>query len=99
MFRPTVRVRDAAVPADRLAALLAEAARFRVPVMWFGDTESVTSDVGGRGFEFFSRDQPPAVVTLEWSFDTPAEWEPVLEWCGRLRRFLEGRLSETTWQV
>lgn len=98
-FPPTIGVRDAAVPADRLAALLAEAARLRVPVTWFSATESVTSDVGARGFEFFSHDQPPAVVTLEWSYDTPAEWAPALEWCGRLRRFLEGCLSETTWQV
>ena len=89
-FKPTVSVRDAAVPPDRLAGLLGEAAALRVPVTWFNDTDSVTSDVGGRGFEFFSRDQPPAVVTLEWSCDTPPEWEPVLEWCGRLRQFLEG---------
>jgi hypothetical protein len=89
-FRPTIRVRDAAVEAETLAALLAEAAAFRVPVAWFSDTEAVTTDVGGRGFEFFSRDQPPAELRLAWSFDTPPEWEPVLGWCDRLRQFLEG---------
>ena len=94
-FRPTVELRDAAVRPDRLTALLVEAALFRVPLTWFGDAEAVTSDVGGRGFEFFSRDQPPAVVTLEWSYDTPPEWEPVLEWYGRLRQFLEDCFSET----
>jgi hypothetical protein len=91
-FRPTIQVRDAVVPAEQLTALLTEAAAFRVPVAWFSNTESVTSDVGGRGFEFFSRDQPPATLKLVWSYDTPPEWEPVLAWCERLRRFLEGCL-------
>ena len=91
-FRPTIGVRDAAVPAEQFAALLAEAAGFQVPVAWFSNTEAVTSDVGGRGFEFFSRDQPPAALRLEWSCDTPQEWEPVLDWCGRVRQLLEGCL-------
>jgi hypothetical protein len=75
-----------------LAALLAEAAEFRVPVAWFSHTESVTSDVGGCGFEFFSRDQPPAAIRLGWSWDTPPEWKAILCWWGRLRQFLEGCL-------
>ena len=87
--KPTILVRDAAVPADHLAALLAEAAVFRVPLTWSSDTESVTSDVGGQEVEIFSQDQPPAVVSLEWSHDTPPVWEPVLKWGGRLREFLE----------
>jgi hypothetical protein len=95
VFKPTISVRDAVVPAERLAALLQEASAFRVPVVWSGDVEAVTSDVGGRGLEFFSRDQPPAALRLEWSYDTPPEWEPVLEWCGRLRQFLEDCLPTT----
>ncbi len=91
-FRPTVRVRDAEVPAEQLATILSEAGGFRLPVAWFRNTESVTSDVGGHGFEFFSRDQPPAALKLEWSYDTPQNWEPVLDWCGRLRQFLENCL-------
>jgi hypothetical protein len=91
-FRPTVTVRDAALPPDPLAAYLAEASEFRVPITWFSDTEAVTSDAGGRGFEFFSRDQPPASLRLEWSWDTPQEWKPVLEWRGRLWQFLESCL-------
>lgn len=91
-FRPTVRVQDAPVPAERWAAFLAEAGGFRVPLAWTNDTESVTSDIGERGFEFFSRDQPPASVKLAWSWDTPPEWKPVLDWHGRLWQFLESCL-------
>jgi hypothetical protein len=93
VFEPTIGVRDAVVPADQLGALLAEALGFRVSIAWFGDTEAITSDVGSRGFEFFSKDQPPAALKLEWSLDTPPEWEPVLDWLSRLRQFLEGCFS------
>jgi hypothetical protein len=92
-FKPTIVVRDAAVPEGQLAALVAEAAGFRVPVTWTGETEAVTSDVGAQGFEFFSRDQPPAALRLEWSFDTPPDWQPFLEWFKRLWQFLEGCLQ------
>jgi hypothetical protein len=83
------------VPRERLAGFLREACAFRVAVAWPGARESVSSGGGSVGFEFFSRDQPPARLRLEWSFETPAAWRPVVEWYGRLRQFLEGCLPET----
>ena len=93
VLEPTVRERYAAVPGERLADLLREACGFRLPVAWFDDEESVTSDVGSAGFEFFSRNQPPASLRLTWSWDTPDEWRPVIEWYGRVRQLLEGCLA------
>jgi hypothetical protein len=105
-FKPTVVVRDAPVPASELAALLSEAMSFRLPVIWLDDMIAVTCDVGAVGFEFFSRDQPPAVLKLQWSWDKPAAWEPVAEWFAKLRGFLvrlwpfsraaDGQLLSTT---
>jgi hypothetical protein len=97
-FKPTVRVRDACVPAERLEAFLREASVFRVPVVWLDNDGSVTCDAGSQGFEFFSRDQPPAILRLEWSFDTPPEWKPVLEWYRRLCEFLENCFPGATRQ-
>jgi hypothetical protein len=85
-------VRDGDVPTGRLSELLEQAASFRVPVIWLDDILAVTTDVGAVGFEFFSEDQPPAVIRLQWSDVKPKSWEPVAEWFGRLWRFLESCL-------
>ena len=91
---PTVEVRDGSVPAEALSTLLHEASRFRLPVTWFSNTKSITSGSAGFGYEFFSEDDPPATLRLEWSWETPAEWKPVLEWIARLRKFLVGCLPD-----
>ncbi len=93
-FEPTMAVRDAPVPAPELNALLHEAASLSVPVVWLDEAVGVTCDVGTRGFDFFSRDQPPAVLRLEWSQDKPATWGPIVEWFIRVRVFLEGCLAQ-----
>jgi hypothetical protein len=95
MLAPTVGERYAAVPRQQLSSLLREACAFHVPVAWPNVRESVSSGAGSVGFEFFSRDQPPASLRLEWSFETPAAWQPVIDWYERLRQFLEGCLHET----
>lgn len=90
---PTIRIRDVVLPAEAFNNLLAEAVQFRLPVVWFNsESESVTSDAGSYGFEFFTHDQPPAVLRLTWSYNIPPEWEPVQEWFWRLRQFLESCL-------
>jgi hypothetical protein len=53
----------------------------------------VTSDVGSVGFDFFTLDQPPAKLSLEWSFDPPAEWRAALAFVAKLRAFLESCLG------
>jgi hypothetical protein len=90
---PTIVVRDGDVPAAQFQSFLKEASAFRVPITWFGDTESVTSDVGARGFEFFSRDQPTASLELTWSDMRPPEWDPVIEWYYKMHEFLAGCLQ------
>src|SRR5262249_5642667 len=79
-FQPTIAVRDAPVPAAEFATLLTQALSFRLPVVWLDAMTAVTSSVGAVGFEFFSLDQPPAVLKLQWSCDTPPAWEPVVAW-------------------
>lgn len=93
MPTPTIALRDAPLDAERLGGLLDRAASFRVPVVWMQDGESVCSNSWREGFEFFSRDQPPAALRLEWGYEKPAEWRPILEWHRRLRRFLDESLS------
>jgi hypothetical protein len=92
-FRPTITVRDAPVPNDRFATLMEVASTFHLPVVWFGDREANALDVGSVGLEVFGDSQPPAVLRLEWSFEKPASWEPVIAWHGEVRRFLEGCLA------
>jgi len=94
---PTFDVRDGPVPAAELAASLKEAAAFRVPIVWLRPEgrESVTTDIGAVGFEFFSREQPPAVLGLQWSYDMPESWRPITEWFERMRKFLVACLPET----
>jgi hypothetical protein len=95
MLLPTVGERYASVPREQLSSFLREACAFRVPVAWPNARESVTSGGGSVGFEFFSRDQPPASLRLEWSFETPAAWQAVIDWYARLRQFLESCLQGT----
>jgi hypothetical protein len=90
---PTVVVRDGSVPLDRLSALLREGNELRLPVACLDNAESVSSGHWSTTFEFLSRHQPPARLRLQWSSDKPAEWEPALEWAGRLRQFLERCLA------
>ena len=92
-FRPTITVQDAPVPYDRFASLMEEASGFHFPVVWFGEREARTMDVGSVGFEVFGNSQPPAVLRLEWSVDKPASWEPVIAWHSEVRKFLEGCLT------
>jgi hypothetical protein len=92
-FEPTVKVRDGDVPTGPFWELLKEASSIRIPVIWRDDIEAISTDVGAVGFEFFSADQPPAVVRLQWSHGKPKTWEPIAEWFSRLRAFLDGCLS------
>jgi hypothetical protein len=88
-FHPTFTVKDAEVPAGKFNEFLNSGARFRVPVVWLDPMVAVTCDVGSVGVEFFSLDQPPAIISLQWAFDKPADWEPVVDWTSQLRKFLE----------
>jgi hypothetical protein len=92
-FQPTITVQDAEVPVDQFKSLLASGAKLRVPIAWLDEMKAVTCDVGSVGFEFFSLDQPPAAIRLQWAFDKPAEWQPVVDWVVQLRKFLERCLA------
>jgi hypothetical protein len=93
-FEPTITVQDAPLPAGDLERVLEKAMSLRLPLVWFDPTETVTDDVGSFGFEFCSLSQPQARLRLEWSFDIPADWQPVVDWATRVRDFLEGCLSQ-----
>jgi hypothetical protein len=90
---PTIAIRDGRVDGAELDAALREAAGLRLPLVSPDRLVGVTSDVGAVGLELFTEDQPPAVLRLQWSHGTPAEWGPVIEWAGRLRGLLERALG------
>lgn len=92
--QPSITVRDAVVPAEEFWSLLWDARGFSVPVVWLDERLRITTDVGAVGFEFFSRDQPPAVLRLQWSNAPPPDWQPVVEWYTRLRDFLMRCLAD-----
>jgi len=94
-LRPTISVRDVPVPEIELADFLSQAASFHVPIAWLDDDGMDITDVGSVGFEFLSRDQPPAVLRLQWSAGRPACWERIDQWYCKMRDFLEGSLSQT----
>ena len=88
-FEPTIVVRDSVVGTEQLSRRASKKIHAcRVPVVWFDPRERISSDVCAVGFEFFSGDQPPAVLRLQWSDGKPFAWEPIAEWWGRLRNFL-----------
>jgi hypothetical protein len=89
IFHPTFTVKDAEVPVSKFNELLNSGARFRVPVVWLDQMVAVTCDSGSVGVEFFSLDQPPAMISLQWAVDKPAAWEPVVDWTNQVRRFLQ----------
>ncbi|HYV39292.1 MAG TPA: hypothetical protein VE988_26625 [Gemmataceae bacterium] len=92
-FQPAITVRDAEISAGQFDALLNAGAKLRVSIAWLDAMKAVTCDVGSVGFEFFSLDQPPAVIQLQWAWDKPEEWQPVVEWVKQLRTFLEKCLA------
>jgi hypothetical protein len=92
-FDPTITVTDAVVPGRELEALLRSGLDLRLPLLFLHDAGSVTSDVGSVGFDFFTLDQPQAKVSLEWSFDPPAEWQSAIAFIGKLQAFLENCLG------
>ncbi len=68
------------VPVAELARIIREAGGCRLPVTWSDESESVSSGGYSAGFEFFSRDQPPASLRLTWSYGPPDDWGPVIDW-------------------
>src|SRR6266851_4800350 len=75
-FEPTLTVADAKIPRKKLEAVLDSGRHLSLPITKLTYDESITSDVGSMGFEFFTLNQPQARVRLEWSAYPPKEWEP-----------------------
>lgn len=61
---------------------------FHVPCVWLEDTGAVTTNASIFGFDYLSREQPPAVLRLEWSDSVPPEWRPIVDRVDRMRKFL-----------
>lgn len=97
VIHPTFTVRDGEIPTREFSELLKEAESFRVPVVWldhWDDCEVGEDGVNRKGFEFFSRERPPAVIGLHWSYDMPESWQPITKWFEKMREFLVGCLPE-----
>ena len=59
------------------------------------DYLSASTDVGNVGFEYYSHDQPPARIRLQWSVDPPDSWSDTLSVIGELRDYLLSRFDTT----
>lgn len=87
---PTISVRRANVSMRTLTDLILQAAAIRVPITAMRDGRSVTSDAGSEGVEIFSADDPPAILSFQWSWELPEGWRPFAEWAVELMRILKG---------
>ena len=92
---PTFEVCDKIIDGSRFEVLLNDAVGLRIPVVWAWptDRDSLTTDVGMVGFEFFDLPEPQARIRCAWSVDLPPEWEPVTEWFGRMIEWLETQIE------
>jgi hypothetical protein len=87
-FPPTISVRDAWIPRKEIMLFLKQASAFAVPLICLQPRAAAPGDARTRGLEFFSPNEPPALLRLQWSDLTPREWDPVLKWLGKLKAFL-----------
>jgi hypothetical protein len=94
LVEPTLEVRDAEIRIEDLRSLMQEGAALHLPVVFLGAWNSVSSSGRAVGYEFYSADSPPAVLRLQWSFETPEAWAPFLDWFARLRQLLESWLPK-----
>ena len=87
---------DIEIDSTEFEARLAECFELRIPIVWPWpkDKESLTTDVGLLGFEYFDIAEPQASIRLAWSMDLPPDWEPVTKWFGKMYEFLEGHFSD-----
>lgn len=94
--RPTIVVRDTRIDSAEFEVNVGQAANLRIPIVWpwSKDRDSVTTDVGMIGFEFFDIAEPQASLRCGWSMDVPPEWEPVMDWFGRMYDWLETHFDE-----
>jgi hypothetical protein len=95
MYTPTISYRDAVLNSEHYLQLMKDAANFSIPFVWSQDEECCTTDVASRGFEYYSRDFPPAVLRLEWSVDTPSEWNPITAWVDQVENLLLNALDQS----
>jgi hypothetical protein len=93
---PTIEVRDARIDTSAFETLLSQASKLRIPIVWPWpkDRDSVTTDVGMIGFEFFDIAEPQASLRCGWSMDLPPEWEPVMDWFDRMYNWPEAQFDE-----
>jgi hypothetical protein len=97
-FDPTITIADAPVPIEEFREVLRPAVTIQLPlILMKRKTESVTSDVGRIGFDFFTVDeQPQTQISLEWSWDIHPKLRPAIEFVGRLQTFLESCLAKSS---
>lgn len=93
---PTIVVRDERIDSTGFEDILDQATSLRISIVWPWpkDKESLTTDVGMVGFEFFDLAEPQASLRCAWSVDLPPEWEPIRQWYRRMYDFLQEHFSE-----
>jgi hypothetical protein len=88
--QPTLRVRDAVLPAPMLDRFLAQGASLSVPVI-------VLAKSGGVDGEYFGLEtyEVSPFVRLQWWCDGPTEWRHFTDWVTALRTFALRQLDQT----
>lgn len=93
---PTWTVRDAVIDRTAYEAILQPAFSLSVPIAWPwpSDRDSLTTDAGAIGFEFFDLAEPQASIRCKWSVDLPPGWEPIMTWFDQMFVWLTRQLAE-----
>src|SRR5262245_31966754 len=91
---PTIHICDCEIPVLELRSLMKQAAALHVPVVCLEKHKSTANNTAAAGFEYYSADGPPAVLRLQWSYEIPSAWKPVMEWLQKLRTFLDSCIPE-----
>jgi hypothetical protein len=81
---PTIRVRDAHLPADQVRYWIEEVMKLAVPLVVFNHVVGLDGDY--YGLETY---ETSPFVRVQWWNDGPTEWRHLIDWASGLRRHLQ----------
>ena len=93
-LEPSLTVTEGEIDGVRLAELMAEVSRLRIPRDCLGNPylTDERAEFGLEGFDVEGRDGRP-IVRIEWDRDPPLEMAALAEWADRVRRWLREATS------
>lgn len=82
--QPTIRVRDADLPAAEVQHWIEEGKKLAVPLLVFGQVVGLDGDYFG--LETY---ETSPFARVQWWNDGPPEWRHLIDWVRGLRRYLQ----------